>query len=244
ERQVAAQEQHVRVLVVRQEVTGADRQWAAHYHVGDVVRYTKGSHTYGLASGEYARVVQVNAEDNHVTVRREHGARVTYDPRRLQGVTLYREEDRAFAVGDRVQLTAPDREHHLANRELGTVEQLQPKDRAPSARFRPDRRPQPPRPSPPGLWLRRHEPQRPGANRRPGPGAYRPRSRRRSARQPTLGLCRPLPRSRRCADLYKRQDPARRCPEQRPLTSGGNRTGARPCRAGPHPRTVRCPSNR
>jgi ATP-dependent exoDNAse (exonuclease V) alpha subunit len=65
---------------------------------------------------------------NHVTVRREHGARVTYDPRRLQGVTLYREADRAFAIGDRVQLTAPDHEHHLANQELGTVEELQPKD--------------------------------------------------------------------------------------------------------------------
>jgi hypothetical protein len=110
------------VLVARQEVTGADRQWAEHYHVGDVVRYTKGSHTYGLAAGEYARVVQVNAEDNQVTVRRAHGAFITYDPRRLQGVTLYREEDRAFAVGDRVQLTAPDRERHLANRELGTIE--------------------------------------------------------------------------------------------------------------------------
>jgi ATP-dependent exoDNAse (exonuclease V) alpha subunit len=127
EGQVAVKEQHVRVLVARQEVTGADRQWAAQYHVGDVVRYTKGSHTYGLAAGEYARVVQVNAEDDHVTVRRAYGARVTYDPRRLQGVTLYREEDRAFAVGDRVQLTAPDRERHLANRELGTIAQMQAK---------------------------------------------------------------------------------------------------------------------
>jgi ATP-dependent exoDNAse (exonuclease V) alpha subunit len=124
EGQVATQERHVRVLVARQEVTGADRQWAAHYHAGDVVRYTKGSHTYGLAAGEYARVVHVNAEDNHVTVRRAHGKRVTYDPRRLQGVTLYREADRAFATGDRVQLTAPDRERHLANRELGTIEEM------------------------------------------------------------------------------------------------------------------------
>jgi ATP-dependent exoDNAse (exonuclease V) alpha subunit len=127
EGQVAAQERHVRVLVARQEVTGADRQWAAQYQTGDVVRYTKGSHAYRLAAGEYARVVNVNAEDNHVTVRRAHGARVTYDPRRLQGVTLYRETDRAFAAGDRVQLTAPDRAQHLANRELGTIEQLQAK---------------------------------------------------------------------------------------------------------------------
>jgi conjugative relaxase-like TrwC/TraI family protein len=127
EGQVAAKERQVRVLVARQEVTGADRQWAPNYYVGDVVRYTKGSHTYGLAAGDYARVVQVNAEDNQVTVRRAHGARVTYDPRRLQGVTLYQEADRAFATGDRVQLTAPDREHRLANRELGTIESMSAK---------------------------------------------------------------------------------------------------------------------
>ncbi len=67
---------------------------------------------------------QVDAQDNRVTVTRHSGERVTYDPRRLQGVTLYREADRAFAVGDRVQFTAPDRERHVANRELGTVEQI------------------------------------------------------------------------------------------------------------------------
>jgi ATP-dependent exoDNAse (exonuclease V) alpha subunit len=49
---------------------------------------------------------------------------VTYDPRRLQGVTVFREADRDFAIGDRVQLTAPDREQQLANRELGTIEQV------------------------------------------------------------------------------------------------------------------------
>jgi hypothetical protein len=53
---------------------------------------------------------------------RQGGENVTYDPRRLQGATVYREEERAFAVGDRVQITAPDRERHLANRELGIVE--------------------------------------------------------------------------------------------------------------------------
>ena len=46
------------------------------------------------------------------------------DPRRLQGVTLYRETDRALAAGDRVQVTAPDRARQLANRELGTIEAI------------------------------------------------------------------------------------------------------------------------
>src|SRR5207245_1407737 len=51
--------------------------------------------------------------------------RITYDPKRVQGVTLYREEDRAFARGDRVQFTAPDRQRHVANHELGTIEKIE-----------------------------------------------------------------------------------------------------------------------
>jgi len=68
--------------------------------------------------------VQIHTADNRVTVARATGEHVTYDPRRLQGVTLYREADRAFAVGDRLQFTAPDRERHVANRELATLEQV------------------------------------------------------------------------------------------------------------------------
>ncbi len=117
-------EHHARVLVARQDVTGADRQWAAQYEPGNVVRYVKGSQALGLEPGAYARVLQVHAQDNQITVTRQSGEPVTYDPRRLQGVTLYREADRAFAVGDRVQFTAPYREHHVANRELATLEQI------------------------------------------------------------------------------------------------------------------------
>jgi conjugative relaxase-like TrwC/TraI family protein len=118
-------EHRVRVLVPRQDVTGADRQWAARYAPGDVLRYTTGSRVLGIAAGEYARVDQVDVTENAVTVRRSNGESVPYDPRRLQGVMLFREAERAFAVGDRVQLTAPDREHRLANRELGTIERIE-----------------------------------------------------------------------------------------------------------------------
>lgn len=85
------------VLVARQEITGADRQWAAQYERGNVVRYAKGSKTLGIAPGEYARVESVDEKQNHVTVERENGQRLRYDPRRLLGVTLYREAERAFS---------------------------------------------------------------------------------------------------------------------------------------------------
>ncbi len=117
-------EHRMKVLVARQEITGADRQWAAQYEPGNVVRYAKGSKTLGIAPGEYARVENVGEQQNHVTVERENGQRLSYDPRRLQGVTLYREAERAFSEGDRIQFTAPNRDQRVANRELGTVEKI------------------------------------------------------------------------------------------------------------------------
>src|SRR3984893_10300601 len=122
--QVDEHEHRVRVLVARQDITGADRQWAQQYEPGDVVRYTIGSKVLAIQAGEYAQVDQVHAQDNRLTVTRQNGEQVTYDPRRLKGVTIYREADRAFARGDRVQFTAPYPERHVANRELGTIEQI------------------------------------------------------------------------------------------------------------------------
>jgi ATP-dependent exoDNAse (exonuclease V) alpha subunit len=122
--QVNTHEHKQRVLVARQEITGADRQWAAQYEPGDVVRYTRGSKTHGIEAGEYARVERANEKENLVTVKRANGEQVSYDPRRLHGVTLYRETERAFSAGDRVQFTAPNRERHIANRELGTIEKI------------------------------------------------------------------------------------------------------------------------
>jgi conjugative relaxase-like TrwC/TraI family protein len=121
---VLAHEEKYRVFVARQEMTGADQQWAGQYETGNVVRYTRGSKSHGIEAGEYTRVECVNEKENRVTVRRANGKEVTYDPRRLHGVTLYRETERAFSVGDRVQFTAPNKEQRVANRELGTIEQM------------------------------------------------------------------------------------------------------------------------
>jgi ATP-dependent exoDNAse (exonuclease V) alpha subunit len=88
------------------------------------VRYTRGSKTHGIEAGEYARVERAKEKENLVTVKRENGEQVSYDPRRLHGVTLYRETERAFSERDRVQFTAPNREQHIANRELGTIKKI------------------------------------------------------------------------------------------------------------------------
>jgi ATP-dependent exoDNAse (exonuclease V) alpha subunit len=67
----------------------------------------------------------VNGNDNLITVARDDAKPLTYDPRRLQGVTVYRPSERDFSVGDRVQFTAPSKDLHVANRELGTITSLE-----------------------------------------------------------------------------------------------------------------------
>jgi conjugative relaxase-like TrwC/TraI family protein len=112
------------VLESRQEMTGADRQWAGQYEPGDVLRYSRGSKTESIGPGEYARVTGVDAKENRLTIEREAGTLQTYDPRRLSGVSVHREADREFSQGDRVQFTAPSRDLHVANRDLGTIEHV------------------------------------------------------------------------------------------------------------------------
>ena len=122
---IVGQEEHrTQVLVPRQDLTGADRIWAARYDAGDVLLYSRSSQETGITKGEYAKVKRVDAPNNRLTVELQDGTEKSYDPRRQQGVSIYREQDRDFSVGDRVQLTAPSSDLKLANRELGTVESI------------------------------------------------------------------------------------------------------------------------
>jgi len=84
----------------------------------------RGSKEHGIEARSYAQVVMTNAPENLVTVRRADGQRVTYDPSRLRGVAAYREIEREFAVGDKVQFTAPQRDLQVANRDLGTIQHI------------------------------------------------------------------------------------------------------------------------
>jgi conjugative relaxase-like TrwC/TraI family protein len=123
---VHSEDHTLRVLVPRQELTGAERQWASRYEVDDVIRYTRGSQGAGIERGSYARVVAINPVENLLTVEKQNGEQQTYDPRRLHGVSVYREMEREFAVGDRIQFTAPDKHLQVANRDLATIEKISP----------------------------------------------------------------------------------------------------------------------
>ena len=113
--------QQFRTLAHRSDMTGADRTWAARYDPGNVLQYTTGSKAEGIERDSFATVRSVDARSNTLTVELANGSSVTYDPRRLRGVNIYRETEREFATGDRIQFVAPNKDLGVANRDLATI---------------------------------------------------------------------------------------------------------------------------
>ena len=126
---LAPNDHSFRVLVPRQDMTGADRAWANHYEVGDVVRYARGSKGSGIEAGSYGTVATINPNANLLSVEMQSGKPATYDPRRLIGVSVYRQVAHDFSVGDRIQFTAPDKQLGVANRDLAVIQSITPDGR-------------------------------------------------------------------------------------------------------------------
>ena len=113
------------VYVNRQDMTGTERTFAnAYVPDEDIIRYNRASKVYGVSVGDYAQVSDTNHEENEITVRIENGRELTYNPSRLSGVSVYREAEREFAEGDRIQFRAPFTEKRVANGELGTIAKI------------------------------------------------------------------------------------------------------------------------
>jgi molybdopterin-guanine dinucleotide biosynthesis protein len=123
---LAREDHQFKVLIQRQEMTGAERRWASGYEIGDVVRYARGSKEAGIDAATYATVVGTNPAMNLVSIEQASGNVMTYDPRRLTGVSVYREVMHEFSVGDRIQFTAPDKSLAVANRDLAVVNSIMP----------------------------------------------------------------------------------------------------------------------
>ena len=78
-------------------------------------------------------------------MQRPDGQEITYNPARLSGVNVYRESNRMFAEGDRIQFRAPFTEHRIANGELGSIGKITEEeltvalDRGREVSFEPDK---------------------------------------------------------------------------------------------------------
>lgn len=119
---VSAVDHETTVLVNRQDMTGPERKFALAYVPNeDVIRYNSSSKVFGINKGDYGRVLNADHHDNKLTVQLENGREITYNPKRLSGISVYKEAKRQFAVGDRIQFRAPFAEAKVKNTELGTI---------------------------------------------------------------------------------------------------------------------------
>jgi len=122
---VSRDDHQMTVYVNRQDMTGTERTFANAYVPGeDIIRYNRASKVYGVEVGDYALVTAKNHKENEITVHLESGRELTYKPQRLSGVSVYREAERNFAEGDRIQFRAPFTEKRVANGELATIAKI------------------------------------------------------------------------------------------------------------------------
>ena len=122
---VSADDHKLTILVNRQDMTGPERTFALAYVPNeDIIHYNTTSNLYSVRPGDYGRVLANNHKENTITVRLESGREITYNPERLSGVSVYREAERDFAAGDRIQFRAPFAEARVKNSELGTIKEI------------------------------------------------------------------------------------------------------------------------
>jgi len=108
-------------ILVNRGLSDAQRSIAYNYEAGDVIRFTRGSKQFAIAKGAYADVEKVDRDANMLTIDTGNGRRVQYNPVRLFGVEVFREEQRALSRGDRIQFRVPDRALGVANGGFATI---------------------------------------------------------------------------------------------------------------------------
>jgi AAA domain/TrwC relaxase/UvrD-like helicase C-terminal domain len=111
-------------ILVSRNISGAQRAIAYHYEEGDLIRFTRGSKQFAIPKGGYGRVEAVDRDANVLTINTGSGRRIEYNPVRLFGVEVFREEQRVLSRGDRIQFRAPERALGVANGEFATIESI------------------------------------------------------------------------------------------------------------------------
>jgi conjugative relaxase-like TrwC/TraI family protein len=111
-------------ILVNRNLPGVQRALAYNYQEGDVIRFTRGSKQFDIAKGSYVRVKAVDRDQNLLAVQSDTGRRVEYNPVRLFGVEVFREEQRVLSLGDRIQFRAPEKALAIANGEFATIKAI------------------------------------------------------------------------------------------------------------------------
>ncbi len=128
---IIASHDHNFTVLSSKGLTPQQLRYTDYYKPGNVVIFHTGNKALKLPPE--TRLDVVKADDRDIVARdRETGERIRFDPKRLRkdGMTLYEEQDRKLAEGDRIQwrknLKSPDkkRSHLLQNGHTGTIEKI------------------------------------------------------------------------------------------------------------------------
>ncbi len=122
-----ATESQVIPILVKQDF--GNPRLAANYAHGDEIHYKAGSPAeHGVANNSTATVVYVVPRTNTLIVATRDGNEVSYNPALLKKLTaqstVYREEQREVAVGERIRFTDSDRDANIRSGDFATVERI------------------------------------------------------------------------------------------------------------------------
>ncbi len=115
-------------VLVQQDIKNP--KLAAEYTPGDKIQFRTGSPSLdGIAHNSVATVVSADAKRNLLTIRTDaERLDITYNPVHLKaqtkGSTVYREETRELAEGERIQFTMADKEQGIRKGDLATITQI------------------------------------------------------------------------------------------------------------------------
>lgn len=104
------------------DLTRAQVQSSLSYAAGDVVEVLRHYDSIGLRRGDTAEVVET--APGCITLRRHDGQTVQWRPTAMPHVAVHRQEQREFAVGDRVRFAANDYRLGVVNGQAGIVESI------------------------------------------------------------------------------------------------------------------------
>ena len=122
-----AEESHSVPVLVEQEFS--NKKLAANYQPGDEIHYKTGSPSIeGIPNNSAVTVLSVDGDKNVLTVETREGEQVFYNPAKLKRQTsestIYREETRELAEGDRISFTTADRDSRVRSGEFAIVERI------------------------------------------------------------------------------------------------------------------------
>jgi conjugative relaxase-like TrwC/TraI family protein len=131
---IGREETEIKILRPRSELSGIEREFAGAYREGDIITYTRGSAENNIAAKSLATVVKADREQNLLTVEikdvrdGKEAREITYNPKRLRGVSVWTVEKIKVSEGDRLQLRVPfeDKQTKFANGTMLEVGKITP----------------------------------------------------------------------------------------------------------------------